>query len=555
MADACFWFSTLSIGSWTGTYNPSGEEAPPQRRLFALRSINRLCGGLGLRGLTDKDLHYQNFRIFCYEMLKLKHSLQTLFVPPESKNVIYSQEEVHIFRPNDAFHPPLSESMTTTTLTRDISPPTRSIFSVLLRCMTTIAGLSLAVKGMGFLRDATAASIFATSDAMDAYVLALSVPTLLGGLFGTAMPSALIPAYASAKAVRGANAAISVLANGILIQAILATAVAVLLAVFSRPLIGFLAGDFDAGKIELSRNLFLLLLLFFVLLSIASAATAALQAEKRFTLGAIAPTVMPAVAIVVILTLHSSLGVYSLALGLVAGSFLYLCLLAGGAVRHYGIGCMVPRLRGHDSGRLLKNSLLLLLGGAVFGGCVMIDIGVASRLPAGTVATFGYADKVLGIVLSLAGVALGQTLLPYLSDFSASGDIVGLRKMGLKISWLVVAVTLPMVIGLWFLAEPVTRLLFQRGEFGNGQVLLVADALRWGGLQFPAAALGIIASQMVVATGGLKYMCFASAVALIANFLLDVTLAPHFGLAGILVATALVHAISAFLLFLKIPKS
>lgn len=59
MADACFWFSTLSIGSWTGTYNPSGEEAPPQRRLIPLRSINRLCGGLGLRGLTDKDLHYQ----------------------------------------------------------------------------------------------------------------------------------------------------------------------------------------------------------------------------------------------------------------------------------------------------------------------------------------------------------------------------------------------------------------------------------------------------------------------------------------------------------------
>jgi hypothetical protein len=26
--------------------------------LIPLRSINRLCGGLGLRGLTDKDLHY-----------------------------------------------------------------------------------------------------------------------------------------------------------------------------------------------------------------------------------------------------------------------------------------------------------------------------------------------------------------------------------------------------------------------------------------------------------------------------------------------------------------
>jgi hypothetical protein len=29
--------------------------------LIPLRSINRLCGGLGLRGLTDKDLHYRFF--------------------------------------------------------------------------------------------------------------------------------------------------------------------------------------------------------------------------------------------------------------------------------------------------------------------------------------------------------------------------------------------------------------------------------------------------------------------------------------------------------------
>jgi hypothetical protein len=37
---------------------PVGEEAPPQRRLIPLGSINRLCGGLGLLGLTDADLQY-----------------------------------------------------------------------------------------------------------------------------------------------------------------------------------------------------------------------------------------------------------------------------------------------------------------------------------------------------------------------------------------------------------------------------------------------------------------------------------------------------------------
>jgi len=425
----------------------------------------------------------------------------------------------------------------------------------LLRCITTIAGLSLAAKGIGFLRDATAASIFGTSDAMDAYVLALSIPTLLAGLLGSAMPTAMIPAYAKAKKNHGDQSALAVVANGVFLQGLVATGICLVLAIFSQPLMLLLAGDFGAEKAQLCQNLFLLLLLFAILFSIGNAATAALQAEKRFALGALAPALVPLVAIALLLSLHATMGIYALAIGLIAGSLVYVGILSGGLLNQYGIGCMIPKLRGHGCGKLLKDSSMLLLGSAVFGGCVMIDMSVASRLDAGTVATFGYADKVLGIVLSLAGVALGQSLLPYLSDLSAKGDFVGLRKMGFKISWLVIAATLPMVIGLWFTAEPVTQLLFQRGEFGAAETARVADALRWGSLQFPAAALGIVACNMVISTGGVKYMCMVSTIALIANLILDITLAPVFGLAGILMATAIVHAISAGLLFLKIPKS
>lgn len=445
--------------------------------------------------------------------------------------------------------------MTTTTLQTEIAIPKKSVLRLLLRCVTTIAGLSMVVKGMGFLRDAAAASVFGTSDSMDAYILALSIPTLLAGLLAEAMPTALIPAYAKAKNTNGEESAIKVVANAIFFQAAITAGICLILLLISQPLVHLLAGNFGAEKAALSRNLFLLLLLFSILLSTAHAVTAALQAEKRFVLAALSPAIIPSVAIATLFALHGTLGIYSLATGLVVGAFVYLCVLLGGAVNQFGSACLVPRFRGLENSKFLGNSMLLLLGSAIFGGCVMIDVAIASRLPTGSVATLGYADKVLGIVLSLAGVALGQSLLPYLCDLSAKGDFVGLRKMGFKISWLVVALSLPLVIGLWFAAVPVTQLLFERGEFGAEETLRVADALRWGSLQFPAATLGIVASRMVISTGGVKYMCLVSSIALIANLFLDLALAPLFGLAGILMATALVHAISAGLLFLKIPKS
>jgi len=452
-------------------------------------------------------------------------------------------------------YPLLRNHMITTTTTNEMIEPERSVLRIILRCITTIAGLSLLAKGLGFLRDAASASIFGTGHEMDAYVLALSVPTLIAGLSGDAIPTALIPAYAKAKHKRGARAASKVIANGIFLQAAMATSVCLLLAVTSSYLIDALAGDFSAAKTTLSRNLFLIFLLFTILLSTAHAVTAALQAEKKFALASVSPALVPAVAIGVLFGFHNSIGIFSLAVGLVAGAAVYLGVLLSGLVLQYGSGCLVPSLKEEGTRKLFGDSLLLLLGGAVFGGCVMIDIAVASHLTAGTVATYGYADKVLGIVLSLAGIALGQALLPYLSEMHASSRRSEFRSVVLKLSALVAAITFPLVLVFWVAAEPITQLLFERGEFGPIETSKVAHALRWGSLQFPAAALGIIASRMIIAAGKVRYMCVVSLIALITNIILDLILAPVFGLAGILVSTAIVHSISAFLLFLKIPRS
>gem|GEM_PF-4843819 len=431
--------------------------------------------------------------------------------------------------------------------------PNKSVLRVILRCITTIAGLSLLAKGMGLLRDVAAASIFGTSNAMDAYILALAIPTLIAGLSGGSISTALVPAYIKAKHSRGAKAAVKVIANGIFLQTALISILCLILAVISGPLIELLAGDFDASKTELSRKLFLIFLLFAALLSITHVVTAALQAEKKFVLASASPVLVPMVTVITLLAFHDSMGIFSLAIGLVAGTAIYLTVLLLGAVRQHGVECLVPSMKEQDMGSFFGNSMLILLGGAIFGGCTMIDISVASRLTSGVVATFGYADKILGVILSLAGVALGQALLPHLSEIYASSDRTEFRKVGFKLSWLVAALTLPLVLLFWVAAEPITQLLFQRGEFGSAETAKVADALRWGSLQFPATAIGIIASRMIITVGKVRYMCIVSLIALISNLILSLTLAPLFGLAGILVATAIAHSVSAILLFIKIP--
>ena len=137
----------------------------------------------------------------------------------------------------------------------------------------------------------------------------------------------------------------------------------------------------------------------------------------------------------------------------------------------------------------------------------------------------------------------------------ASDDKAQARKLVFKLSSIVLGISLPIVIVVWFAADLMIQILFQRGEFGIDETLRVADALRWGSLQFPAAAVGVIASTMVIAMGAVRYLCWVSLVALVLNIILDITLAPIFGLAGILIATAIVHFLSTVLLFKKIIQS
>lgn len=430
-----------------------------------------------------------------------------------------------------------------------------SILGVLLRYITTVAGLSLLAKVVGFLRDAAAASKFGTGDEMDAYILALGIPTLIAGLFSNAIPTALITAYSQAKSKEGKKFASGVIANGILLQSLTVFGICLILALLSYPLMELIAGDFPAQKKVLGRELYLVLLIFSVLISVSHALTAALQAEKKFTLSAISSALIPAIALVFLFATYETLGIFSLAYGLVLGTAVHLVVLLFATTQEYGLGCIQPDFKNHAPKQFLGDSMFLFLGGALFGGAVIVDLSVASRLSDGVVATYGYADKVIGIVVTLISVGLGQTLLPYFSEMQASDDKAQARKLVFKLSSIVLGISLPIVIVVWFAADLMIQILFQRGEFGIDETLRVADALRWGSLQFPAAAVGVIASTMVIAMGAVRYLCWVSLMALVLNIILDITLAPIFGLAGILIATAIVHSLSTVLLFKKIIQS
>jgi putative peptidoglycan lipid II flippase len=94
----------------------------------------------------------------------------------------------------------------------------------------------------------------------------------------------------------------------------------------------------------------------------------------------------------------------------------------------------------------------------------------------GAVSALYFGERVYQFPLGVFGVALGTVLFPLLSRHAARGEFDRVRddlSLGLR---LVIAIGFPASAGLAIVAEPLTRMLFQHGQF------TAADAERTAGI-------------------------------------------------------------------------
>jgi putative peptidoglycan lipid II flippase len=109
----------------------------------------------------------------------------------------------------------------------------------------------------------------------------------------------------------------------------------------------------------------------------------------------------------------------------------------------------------------------------------VVDSVFASRLidPQLAPTAIDRAFRIYMLPQGMFSVAVATVLFPSLSRLAARGDLVGFRErvgLGLRqIAFLLVPASVVSAV----LAEPIVRLVYQRGQFGPGQTPVVAGAL------------------------------------------------------------------------------
>lgn len=370
--------------------------------------------------------------------------------------------------------------------------------TAIAKATALVTALTIGSKLLGFVRDQLIALYFGASAQTDAYVVAMTIPSLLSGVVIGAIGTAFLPMFAERLSGERREDA-WVLSDSIFT---LTGAVSLLLAaagVAAAPwLVRLMAPGFDPATFRLAVTATRIIFPAMVFTALAAPVKSVLNSFHHFFAPAAASIVQNLIVLAALVGLVGAmgLGIEGLSMGLAAGMALSLLVQLPPLMRR---GFRF-RLRFEPMEAGVRRTLALaapILAGALFSQVyVLVDRGLASRLPAGSIAALSFADKLRQLPLGIFAMAVATVIYPTLSEMAAKENLAGLKDTlgtGLR---LVALVTLPAAFALAVLREPLVRLLFQHGAFDAAATAATAAAL----LYYAVGMVGLGANAVLTTT-------------------------------------------------------
>ncbi|MES2505249.1 MAG: lipid II flippase MurJ [Verrucomicrobiota bacterium] len=421
-----------------------------------------------------------------------------------------------------------------------------------------VAMLTVGSKAVSFLKDAAVARQFGTGDALDAFLVSFGLLTFLAALIGGGLPESFLPVYSEISHLRTKRRAMRLAIQGSCLHALSLLLLAVAVYFVAPYFVSWATRGFNPEKQALAVGLLRQLLPFMVFFGMSYQLSAWLRADKHFIIATSAPTLVPLTIISLLLYAGSAADVSTLVTGTVIGSMLHLAWLILTVARQlpwerrfwqHCLWLWEPRLD-----RVLRHTAHFLFAGGIFSSSVVVDQTMAAWLSPGSVAVLGYTEKVCGIILAVTVAPSCDVLFPYFADKVARRDWQGVKHQLITSAGAILALALPAVLMLCWLAPWVISLLFERGSFTAADTQRVAEVLRFAALQIPFYIVGSLASRVVVAMQATHFIIWISVIGLIGNAGLNWLFMRSMGAAGIALATVLVQMTSAVLACLYVLR-
>jgi putative peptidoglycan lipid II flippase len=397
---------------------------------------------------------------------------------------------------------------------------------------------------LGLAREVVAASYFGVTGAMSAFTIAFQVPNLVRALFAdSALQGAFVPVFSELLEKGERKEAFRVASSLFFLICLVLAAVTALFILLAEPLMSVLAPGFDDDPVlkDLTVSLARLMFPIVVLLALSGLVVGMLNSFEHFAVPALAPVAWNLVIIAALVGLVPVLPeedeIYAYAIGILAGTLVQFLLplpwLRGrGGSLSFRIDWRDERVR-----RVLKLMLPVTIALGLINLSLLINSLFGTLVSEEAPAAIDKAFRIYQLPQGLFSIAVATILFPTMSRFAARGARDDLRRtMGTGVRQICLLL-IPSAVLMAVLAEPVTRLVYERGEFGAEATDLTSTALLWWSISLPFQGVSLLFSRTFFSLQRPWATTALAGVNLVVNAALAAALYQPFEIAGIVLGT------------------
>ena len=407
----------------------------------------------------------------------------------------------------------------------------------------------------GLVREVVAARYFGTSAAASAFTAAFQVPNLIRSLFADqALSAAFVPVFSELlehkkhkEAFQLAGALFGLILTVLsAITVLFVLAAGVIMPLFSE----------NAALDDLTVGLTRVMAPIIVILGLNGLVVGMLNAHDHFTIPALSPLLWNVVIIACLVGLTPVLDeedqIYAYAIGVLAGTICQFAICFPVLRRlHIPIRVSVdwqdPRIR-----RVLLLMLPVTIGLGLINFNLLINTYFGFRVSDEAPRAIEMAFRIYMLPQGMFSVAVATVLFPALSRLVARQDWAGLRATQGNGMRQIALLLIPAAAITIAIPEPITQLVYERGEFDAGSTDQVAEALFWFSFSLPFSGFNLLLTRTFFSLQKPWTPTALAGVTLAINLAVSAVLYEPLGIAGVVlgtvVATATMTAGQAFYL-------
>jgi putative peptidoglycan lipid II flippase len=411
----------------------------------------------------------------------------------------------------------------------------------------------------GLVREIVAASYFGITAPMSAFTFAFLVPNTVRSLFAdAAIQAAFVPVFTEMLERGERREAFRLASTLIFLALVILGAITALFILLAPWVMRILAPGFDGAVLDLTVSLSRLLFPILILLGVSGLVVGVLNSYDRFGVFAIAPFFWNVAIIAVLVGLAPAFPeddqIYAYAIGVLVGTVIQLAMLVVDlrntpfGIRRALLAPIGKRLGDALRDVVVRRVLLLMMPVAISLGLINLNLLVnaffgslvSDQAPAGIEKAF----RIYMLPQGVFAVAISTVLFPTLARLAARRDYDDLRATMASGMRQIVLLLMPAAAAILVLAEPMTRLVYERGAFDAAQTELVSEALFWFAFSLPFNGLFLLLTRTFFSLQRPWVPTTISAINLGITALAALILYAPFGVGGIVAATAIATAVS-----------